>query len=127
MNRTTIFSHRSLQRMLSNIAKGVVPKKRATHLASAIKEPGFASIEATWEVVVVYALSKIAHLTYEPPTKGPTKPDLLLESLPITSSPLLLDTTVVEDRGLEDQNPLEVLYQLLTGRARRMGIIPNRL
>lgn len=82
-----------------------------------------------WEMVVLDALSQVAPLRHEVELPSGRKPDFELSVVRSSGELLLIvgDIATVSDAGLDEQNPIDVLFREGPRIARRVGLEPNHL
>lgn len=114
-----IFSRRYLQRCIDESSTFATLKVRKLWVKklNSPSSPDYAAKE--WEIAILNALSKLGELRHEVDFGGTTRPDILYSSQGLE---FVADITAVSDKGLHEQNPLELLEEELRKRYERSGI-----
>lgn len=114
-----IFSRRYLQRCIdeSSTFATLQTRKLWANKLNSPSSPDYAARE--WEIAILNALSKFGKLRHEVDFGGTTRPDVLFCS---TGMEFVADITAVSDKGLHEQNPLELLKEELRKRYECSGI-----
>lgn len=114
-------SRRRLQRILTENAAFISPRGMQT-LVDALNRSNRDSLSAEYEVLLLNAFHKLGHVEYEPPGRGPRKPDLLFSPASIPGLRLTADITAVSDAGLKEENPADHLWKEFVKLLRRYGL-----
>jgi hypothetical protein len=78
------------------------------------------SVAAEWELSVLYGLTLLGRVSYEPKI-GKKKPDILFKLDSDDDIKFIADVTLVSDADLEHSNPIFELTQLVAAEARKLG------
>jgi hypothetical protein len=117
-----IFSRRNIKRILDENRQFLTKKQLRDHVKHLNGADEVRRVATEWEVVILNALNKVGSVTHEPKLPGATKIDALFGHATGTA---LIEITAVSDRGLDEQNPVELLSEELTRRVREHGLNPN--
>ncbi len=120
-----IFSRRILQRLLTEnsefLTKGQT-RKYVRELNTAHNEP---TLAFEWEVVLVNAFSKVGKVRHEEPLGNGKGADIYFEVVENPHQNFTVDITTASDKGLNENNPFQLLWDELIKRASTAGIKPN--
>jgi hypothetical protein len=122
-----VFSRRDLQQCLDRLA-GVLDSGPLTRLVAALNRQDRHRLPAMWEAVVLDALARACQLRHEVPLSSGHKPDFELHIASPQDKPLVVigDVATVSDDGVDDQNPVDVLFAEGARIARIVGVDPSR-
>lgn len=123
----TIFSQRTLQRLLEQALYAGLPLSRATTMVRDINAATGKGHEAEWELVVFATLASACDLRYEPALGGSSRVDMLCVDRGARFPSVLVETTTVSDRGLDARNPVSELFAAIVQEASNQGLWPNYL
>lgn len=123
-----IFSRRDLQRSINRLANVLEPHD-LQKIVAALNRQDRERLPKMWELVVLDALSQVAPLRHEVELPSGRKPDFELSVVRPSGELLLIvgDVATVSDAGLDEQNPIDVLFREGPRIARRVGLEPNHL
>lgn len=123
-----IFSRRDLQQSINRLGNVLDPED-LRKLVAALNRQDRERLPKMWELVVLDAFSQVAPLRHEVALPSGRKPDFELSVAHPSGEPLLIvgDVATVSDAGLDEQNPIDVLFQEGPRIARRLGLEPNHL
>ncbi|XQA66836.1 hypothetical protein ACM9XC_05700 [Xanthomonas sacchari] len=123
-----VFARRDLQKRIDRL-KGVLSENQIVEIVSRLNAPGWNRLPAMWEVVVLDAFSQEAKLRHEVPLPSGRRPDLELTYSSPNGEVLLVagDVLAVSDKGLDEQNPVDVLFETAPEIARKHGVDPVKL
>ena len=123
-----IFSRRDLQRSINRLANVLEPVD-LRKIVAALNRQDRERLPKMWEMVVLDALSQVAPLRHEVELPSGRKPDFELSVVRSSGELLLIvgDIATVSDAGLDEQNPIDVLFREGPRIARRVGLEPNHL
>lgn len=116
-----IFSRRILQNMINENAKLLNKEQLSRHIRS-LNKANEESISFEWEVVLLYALSKLGNVVYEQNLGGKQRPDLYFTSKNGSNPSFVADIVTVSDRGYEAKNPLESFINELSRLRKKYGL-----
>lgn len=116
-----IFARRSIQRFIDQLCL-VLPREPLAALVRRLNLNDQGSLDIEWEVAVLYALQRVGEITYEASHGGRTHPDVTFHFAGGKEIAFVADVATVSDRGLEDDNPTELLSELLHKKAAAMGL-----
>ncbi|QWN15986.1 hypothetical protein DGN02_09130 [Xanthomonas citri] len=82
-----------------------------------------------WELVVLDAFAQVASVRHEVPLPSGKRPDLLVDYQSAAGAKLLVvgDILTVSDKGLDENNPVDVLFEHTPVIARKHGVDPVKL
>lgn len=85
-------------------------------------------LSAMWELVMLDAMSRVGKLRHEVPLANGSRPDFELTTEADGGRELLVvgDITAVSDAWLDEQNPVNVLFEEVGRLARKYGLDPSR-
>ncbi|WP_407473187.1 hypothetical protein ABFT98_05370 [Xanthomonas campestris pv. raphani] len=123
-----VFARRDLQKRIDRI-KRVLSEDQIIEIVNRLNTPGWNRLPAMWEVVVLDAFSQAAKLKHEVPLPSGRRPDLDLSYSSPNGEVLLVigDILAVSDKGLDEQNPVNVLFETVPEIARKHGVDPVKL
>jgi hypothetical protein len=116
-----------MQKCIDHLAR-VIDADQLTPIVGKLNKRGDQRLPTMWELVILDALSHVGKLRHEVPLADGSRPDFELESS-IDGGPALLivgDITAVSDAWLDEQNPVDVLFEELDKLARKCGLDPNK-
>ena len=116
-----IFTRRTLQRLINENRSFLRPEQvqRQVNVLND-SDPAQDWIATEWEIVVLNTFARLGLVIHEPALKGPAKPDMYFTPA-AGGTPIAIDITTVSDRGLEKENPYELLSQELMKRTRKLA------
>lgn len=123
-----IFSRRDLQPCIDRLSK-VLDASQLADLVKRLNTQDKNRLPAMWELVILDALSRAADLRHEVALPSGRKPDFEVTYRSAENETLMVvgDVITVSDAGLEEQNPIRVLFEEGPRIARRVGLDPNHL
>ncbi|WP_369975464.1 hypothetical protein [Xanthomonas bundabergensis] len=123
-----IFARRDLQKRIDRL-KRVLSEGQIVEIVNRLNTPGWNRLPAMWEIVVLDAFSQEAKLRHEVPLPSGRRPDLELTYFSPNGEVLLVvgDVLAVSDKGLDEQNPVDVLFEKVPEIARKHGVDPVKL
>jgi hypothetical protein len=107
-----IHTRRKIQRCLADLS-GHIGKKSLEELINRLNQNDKTSLASEWEIAILFALSKLGHVSYEPDTGGNQHFDLRYTSHD-TQLDFLADVTAVSDDGLLNDNPTSHFFNELS-------------
>ena len=114
-----IFARRYLQRCLDESLTFATRQARELWVDK-LNSPSSLDYAATeWELVVLHGLSKLGQLRHEENLGGISHPDVWFAAAGLE---FVADVTAVSDKGLHEQNPVEMLEGELRRRYMALGI-----
>jgi hypothetical protein len=117
-----IFSRRILKRILWQNADLLSKAQLREQLERLNGSNAVRRVTTEWEMVILNGLSKCGTAIYEPKVPGTSKIDVLFKHDADTA---LIEITTVSDRGLDEENPVELLSDQLVKRVREYGLNPG--
>lgn len=106
-----IFSRRTLQRLINENAAFLRPRQLRDHVSKLNVIGGEQILDTEWEVVLLNVFSKVGSVTHEPQLAGiKSKPDIHFKS---SQESFIADVACVSDKGTDEQNPVQALYDRL--------------
>ncbi len=123
-----IFARRDLQPCIDRLSK-VLDTTQLSDLIKRLNTQDKSRLPAMWELVMLDALSRTGDLRHEVALPSGRKPDFEVTYRSATDETLVVigDVVTVSDAGLEEQNPIRVLFEEGPRIARRVGLDPNHL
>lgn len=116
-----IFARRSIQHFIDQLSRRL-PSDAIADLVRMLNRNGVASLDFEWEIAVLFASDKLGTIAYEKNHGGRSNPDVTF-SLPESDGiDFVADIATVSDRGLEDENPIELLSEFLRQKAKKLGL-----
>lgn len=123
-----IFSRRDIQSRINRLSS-VMTGGQLVDMVAKLNTPGKSRLPAMWEVVVLDALAQEGRLRHEIPLPSGRRPDFELSCLSREKEPLLVvgDVLTISDTGLDEQNPVDVLFEQIPIIAAKHGVNPERI
>lgn len=121
-----VFSRRCIQRMLDSLTEAATAEQ-LRHWANRLNRPGDDRLACVWEIAIVYALCQEGNVKHEHPLPNRSTPDVLFTFQGEHKPSLVMEVTVVSDRGFHDRNPVEYFDRELVRIAGKVGIEPNKI
>lgn len=123
-----IFARRDLQPCIDRLSK-VLDTTQLSDLVKRLNTQDKSRLPAMWELVMLNALSRTGDLRHEVALPSGRKPDFEVTYRSATNETLVVvgDVVTVSDAGLEEQNPIRVLFEEGPRIARRVGLDPCHL
>jgi hypothetical protein len=120
-----LFSRRIIKRLLDENRAFLPDDKTNQHINHLNGASATQRLTTEWEVAVLNALHKIGvQPRYEPTfPSGTSVADVLIKHENLEA---VVDITTVSDRGLDEQNPIDLLAEKLISRVRERGLDPNK-
>jgi hypothetical protein len=123
-----VFERRAIQAALGRLVS-VLSTAQLVDLVKRLNRAGEDRLPAMWEVMVLDAFGAVGELRHEAPLSNDRRPDIAL-TLPIDplgrTAEIVGDIRTVSDRGLDEQNPVDVLGRELARLVRKAGLNGNR-
>ncbi len=116
-----IFSRRSIQRFI-NCLGCALSSSEIDKLVSSLNRSDRSSLDYEWEVAVLYALSELGELSYETSHGGDSFPDVTFMLHGRKAPSFVAEISTVSDRGLDEENPIQILSNFLHQKARLIGL-----
>ncbi|MBB4041635.1 hypothetical protein GGR34_003313 [Microvirga flocculans] len=117
-----IFSRRTLQTFLNELAPRLDDEARKKILSSLNGRKASVALGFEWELIVLTLLNRIGSVRYEPDLGASRRPDVLFSSDDEQPIHFLADITTVTDEGLEEDNPVLKFSAFLREKASKLGI-----
>lgn len=116
-----IFSRRAIQRRLNEL-RGVFDCSAVDKLATRLNAPSKDRLAAMWEVVILHGLMRCGTIFHELQLPSGKCPDVTFnnETLRFTA-----DITTVSDNGLDGNNPVAELHNLIEVAKTKLGFPPG--
>ncbi len=106
-----IFSRRTLQRLIDENAAFLKPRHLRDHVNKLNVIGGEQILDTEWKLVLLNIFSKVGAVTHEPDLRGiKSKPDIQFKSPQID---FIADVACVSDKGADEHNPVQALYDRL--------------
>lgn len=117
-----IFSHRSMRRMLDELAVHLAPH-RVRELETRLRVKSEQTVPAEWEIAVGFALSKVGKIV-DPGEHRAGNPDYIFTPAG-TSKDILIEVTTLSDQSANDENPVDLFVDGMRAAIRKAGINHN--
>lgn len=113
-----------MQKCIDHLAS-VIDAEQLTNTVHRLNRRGDQRLPAMWELVILYALSRVGRLRHEVPLADGSRPDFELEAS-IEGHDLLIvgDIAAVSDSGLDEQNPIDEFGKELNRLVGKAGLSP---
>lgn len=123
-----VFSRRDLQIRIKRL-QGVLSNEQLSGIIKKLNTPNEQRLPTMWELVVLDAFAQVASVRHEVPLPSGKCPDLLVGYQSATGRKLVVvgDVLAVSDRGLDEMNPVDVLFEQTPVIARKHGVDPVKL
>lgn len=123
-----VFSRRDLQRSIKRL-QGVLSHEQLSGLIKKLNTPNEQRLPTMWELVVLDAFAQVASVGHEAPLPSGKRPDLFVDYQSAAGQRLVVvgDVLTVSDKGLDENNPVDVLFQQTPVIARKHGVDPIKL
>ena len=120
-----IFSRRILQSLI-NENDNFLPRRQISKLVDGLNRMHKElTLAYEWEVVLIYAFSKVGNVLYEKNFGGKKNADLYFNIIDDPHHSFVADITTVSEEGLDKNNPYEALSHELYNIVRYRGLRPN--
>ena len=119
-----IFSRRSLQRLLIENTEFLQPGQTRNHVERLNRMEIELTLATEWEVVLLNSLYKRGNVIHEKNFGGTKRPDVYWESRESPRHNFVADITAASDKGLDKQNPYDVLSAELRKLVRERNLSP---
>ena len=116
-----IFSRRSIQHFIYKLSEAL-PQDVIARLVQNLNRNNQASLAYEWEVAVLFALNQLGNIEYEVCHGGESALDVTFRLPSHENIAFIADIATVSDRGLEDENPIELLSRFLHRKAQALGL-----
>jgi hypothetical protein len=117
----TIFARRSIQSFLTALRGTLTPHQLAA-LVDRLNLEDLDSLATEWEICILFALMNLGRIIYAPAFTGKSRPDVHFLASDDTDLQFIADVTLISDSDLEKNNPILELTQIISARARKLGI-----
>jgi len=123
-----VFSRRDLQRSIKRL-QGILSHEQLSGLIRKLNIPNEQRLPTMWELVVLDAFAQLASVRHEVPLPSGKRPDLLVyfQSAAGVELAVIGDVLTVSDKGLDESNPVDVLFEQAPVIARKHGVDPDKL
>jgi hypothetical protein len=123
-----VFSRRDLQKRIERL-HGVLSHEQLSGLIKKLNTPNQQRLPTMWELVVLDAFAQVALVRHEAPLPSGRCPDLLVDYKSLAGGRLAIvaDVLAVSDRGLDERNPVDVIFEQTPTIARKHGVDPVKL
>lgn len=120
-----MFARRALKSRLDALVPHL-GAKAVGDLAARIDRRGRGRLPAMWEAVWLHGLGELGPIGYEQPLPDGAKPDFRFTlMLAERTVEVIGDVTCVSDRGLHDNNPVDLFWDQVVARIRSAKLDPN--
>lgn len=117
-----IFSRRTLQRLINENADFLKPSQVRDHV-NKLNIGSERSLDTEWEALLLNIFSKLGSVTHEPQLPGITsRPDIHFKS---SQQNFIADIACISDKGTDELNPVQALYDRLMRTADEKGLRGN--
>jgi len=110
-----IFSRRSLQQMIDSNTQ-ILTKDQVEKHVKALNQANEQPLDFEWGVAILYDLSKLGTLRYEPDLGNRRRLDIIFDSDRLVEVSFAGDIMTVSDRGLHKEIPQDLFYAELIRR-----------
>jgi len=123
-----VFSRRDLQIRIKRL-QGVLSNEQLCGIVKKLNTPNEQRFPTMWELVVLDAFAQVASVRHEAPLPSGKCPDLLVNYQSAAGEGLVVvgDILAVSDKGLDERNPVDVLFEQTPVLARKHGVDPVKL
>jgi hypothetical protein len=118
------FSRKEIQTRLHAL-DGTLDPSQCDSITARLNTPGRDRLAAMWEVVFLYAFSRIGGLKCEQPLPSGKRPDVAFTFPGEAVVGLNADITAVSDEGLDRDNPIKQLSIEIAREAKKVGLLPG--
>lgn len=119
-----LFSRRTVQRWLNELVD-TISSNDLGRITATLNRGGIQALDNEWELAVIRGLRNFGTISYEEGSRGSSRPDVLFEMTDRPHATFLADITTVSDRGLENENPVELFRRELATLVRKQGLKPE--
>ena len=116
-----IFARRSIQTFIDKLSEKL-PPDTVGKLVRNLNLNDRASLGFEWEIAVLYALNQLGDTVYETNHGGKRLPDVTFYLPGQNEVSFIADIATVSDRGLKDENPVEMFMKLFYEKVRELGL-----
>lgn len=116
-----IFSRSSIQHFINKLSE-TLPQEAIARLVQNLNRNNETSLAYEWEVAVLFALNKLGNIEYEVCHGGESALDVTFRLPSHEKVNFVADIATVSDRGLDDENPIEMLSRFLHRKAQTLGL-----
>ena len=116
-----VFSRRSIQRFINALSK-TLPTEAVEELVEKLNHNDRASLSFEWETAIMFALGQFGKVDYECDHGGTRYADVTFSLSDPNIVSFVAEITTVSDRGLEEENPVSFLLNLLHEKAHTLGL-----
>jgi hypothetical protein len=120
----TLFSRRTLQRLIDENASTILTKEQSQYHVARLNSSAEQSFSFEWEVVVLNVLSKVGSVIHEQPF-GRKKPDVFFTSRTNKKVTFIADIVTVSDEGIEKEAPVQAFEKELHEQLSKFGLRVN--
>ncbi|UKR53757.1 hypothetical protein K4A87_07860 [Xanthomonas fragariae] len=108
---------------------GALSHEQLSGLVKKLNTPNEQRLPTMWELVVLDAFTQVASVRHEVPLPSGKRPDLLVDYQSAAGIKLVVvgDILTVSDKGLDENNPVDVLFELTPVIAKKHGVDPVKL
>ncbi|MBA0384862.1 hypothetical protein [Stenotrophomonas maltophilia] len=123
-----VFSRRDLQGSINRL-QGTLSREQLSELIKKLNASNEQRLPTMWELVVLDAFARVASVRHEVPLPSGRRPDLLVEFQSTAGGEFAVigDVLTVSDKGLDEKNPVDVLFEETPVIARKHGVDPVKL
>lgn len=101
-----MFARRVLKAMLDDLELHL-PLEGRQKLAREVNQKSRSALGFEWEIALLFGLSRIGKVEYEPGSSGKSQPDIAFTEGSASPISFTADVTTVSDQGLIEQNPTD--------------------
>ncbi|MCL4502674.1 MAG: hypothetical protein M1438_12620 [Deltaproteobacteria bacterium] len=95
----SIFSRRIIQRLINQNAQFLLKSQTQSHVNQLNLVANEATLAFEWEIVLLYAFSKVGKVIHEKNLGGKTNPDIYFESFAEQNNKFVAEIVTVSDKG----------------------------
>jgi hypothetical protein len=118
-----MFSRRTIQTIVDELSE-ILSETELGEIVERLNSPRD-RLAFTWEVAVLYGLSRAGRISYHVPLPDGRKPDVAFTPTGCSQIGIVADITTVSDAGYHDDNPVEAFPDEFSRLVRKTGLNPN--
>jgi hypothetical protein len=118
-----MFSRRTIQSLLDELSK-ILSETELDEIVGRLNSPRD-RLAITWEVAVLYGLSRAGQISYQLPLPDGRKPDVAFAPTGSSQICIVADITAVSDAGYHDDNPVEAFSDEFSRVIQKAGLNPS--
>jgi hypothetical protein len=122
-DKVQMFSRRTIQSLLNELCK-ILSETELGEIVGRLNSPRD-RLAFTWEVAVLYGLSRVRQISYHVPLPDGRKPDVAFAPTCSSQICIVADITTVSDAGYHDNNPVEAFSDEFSRVVQKAGLNPR--